>query len=105
MPLSTDERLKIIDLRQSEYEQNLAAVTLEGLSGSQKSLPCRLFYDTTGSSLFERISRLPEYYLTRTEQSILERSSGDIVSALGGPISMVELGSGSSCKTRIVIEA
>src|ERR1041385_8878549 len=105
MPQTIDERLKVIDLRPREESQSLAAVTLEGLSSPMKSLPCRFFYDSHGSRLFEQICRLPEYYLTRTEQSILERSAGEILEACSMPISIVELGSGNSCKTRILIEA
>lgn len=114
MPQSIDDRLSVIDLRPREESHTLAEVTLEGLSRCQKSLPCRFFYDSTGSRLFEQICRLPEYYLTRTEQSILERSAHEIIAASTPPVppelgvrrlSMVELGSGSSCKTRILIEA
>lgn len=105
MPQSIDERLRILDLRPHRESQTLAGVTLDGLSKSPKSLPCRFFYDSAGSILFEKICRLPEYYLTRTEQSILERFADEIVAACSGPISLVEYGSGSSCKTRILIDA
>lgn len=84
---------------------SLAEVVAEGLSKPQKSLPCRLFYDADGSALFEQICTLPEYYLTRTEQSILDEFATDILGAVGSEISFVELGSGSSRKTRRLISA
>jgi L-histidine Nalpha-methyltransferase len=82
-----------------------AGEVLEGLEASSKRLPCKLFYDHVGSALFEEITRLPEYYLTRTELEILEQSSGDIVQAAGPPISVVELGAGTATKTRTLLRA
>jgi dimethylhistidine N-methyltransferase len=76
-----------------------------GLTASPKRLPPRLFYDARGSELFEEITRLPEYYLTRTERSILERNAADIVSAAGANVKLVELGAGSASKTCILIAA
>jgi L-histidine Nalpha-methyltransferase len=75
-----------------------------GLGATPKRLPCRLFYDERGSRLFERICELPEYYLTRTEHGLLAAYAREIV-ALTGPSSLVELGSGSATKTRLLIEA
>ena len=75
-----------------------------GLQKQQKTLPPKYFYDAQGSRLFDRITALPEYYLTRTEQRIL----ADCVRALAarvGPADLVELGSGSARKTRLVVEA
>jgi len=76
-----------------------------GLSGSPKTLPCRFFYDLEGSLLFEQICELPEYYLTRTEDRILSERAEEIVAALSPRVDLVELGSGSSRKTRRLIEA
>ena len=77
----------------------------EGLSRSPKLLPPKLFYDAAGSALFEEISRLPEYYLTRTELRILEEHAADIAKYTAGGASIVELGSGSSAKTRVLLDA
>jgi dimethylhistidine N-methyltransferase len=75
-------------------------------------LPPWLLYDAAGSALFDEITRLPEYYLTRTEHAILRAYAGEIVDAAsprgdaaGAPLSLVELGAGSATKTRLVIEA
>ncbi len=77
----------------------------EGLTSSPKRLPCRFLYDHRGSELFERICELPEYYVTRTEREILECHAEEIVSLFPEETTMVELGSGSSAKTRVLIEA
>jgi L-histidine N-alpha-methyltransferase len=76
-----------------------------GLGTSPKRLSPRYFYDDLGSALFEAITFLPEYYLTRSETEILERRADEIVAALDGPVELVEFGSGSARKTRILIEA
>lgn len=78
---------------------------VRGLTARQKRLPCKLFYDDTGSALFEEITRLPEYYLTRTELEILRRSSSEIVLAAGPPLSIVELGAGTATKTTMLLHA
>ncbi|MGV0027681.1 L-histidine N(alpha)-methyltransferase [Phormidesmis priestleyi] len=77
---------------------------IQGLSRPQKTLPCRYLYDDRGSALFEQICDLPEYYPTRTEQSILEAYAPEIAQ-LTGACELVELGSGSSRKTRLLLEA
>jgi dimethylhistidine N-methyltransferase len=74
-----------------------------GLGAAQKHIPCRYFYDYTGSQIFERICRLQEYYLTRTETEILQANSGEICSSLPGDVLLVELGSGSCLKTQVII--
>ncbi|HEX7239411.1 MAG TPA: L-histidine N(alpha)-methyltransferase [Longimicrobiaceae bacterium] len=76
----------------------------EGLSRPQKELPPKYFYDVRGSELFEEITRLPEYYLTRTERALLERWMPVWAASLR-PRSLVELGAGSAVKTRIVLDA
>ncbi|MGH7822095.1 MAG: L-histidine N(alpha)-methyltransferase, partial [Candidatus Binatia bacterium] len=75
-----------------------------GLTRSQKELPSKYFYDERGSRLFERICELPEYYLMRTEQMLLDRFARDIL-AIGRPTDLVELGSGASRKTRALLDA
>lgn len=76
----------------------------EGLSRRQKELPPKYFYDEHGSELFERITRLPEYYLTRAERALLETNAAAVVGALR-PRTLVELGAGSAAKTRILLDA
>ncbi len=76
----------------------------EGLSAKPKRLHCRYFYDAEGSRLFEAICAQPEYYLPNAEREILERHAADIA-ALSGARELVELGSGSAVKTRLLIQA
>jgi L-histidine Nalpha-methyltransferase len=77
----------------------------EGLTGRPKTLPCKLFYDSVGSAIFEEITRLPEYYPTRTELAILEQHANDMAMAAGSGISVVELGSGTATKTCTLLRA
>lgn len=77
---------------------------LEGLRGSQKTLPSKYFYDEEGSRLFERITRLEEYYPTRTELGILEERLPEIARRIGKNAILIELGSGSSRKTRMLLD-
>jgi len=77
----------------------------EGISGFPKTLPCKLFYDATGSELFEEITRLPEYYLTRTELAILEEHAAEMVRAAGQNLTVVELGAGTAAKTCSLLRA
>jgi L-histidine Nalpha-methyltransferase len=74
-----------------------------GLTSTPKELPPKWFYDQRGSKLFEAITRLPEYYLTRAERSILERRAGEIAE-LTGATTLIELGSGTSEKTRLLLD-
>ncbi len=76
-----------------------------GLTASPKVLYPKYFYDELGSRLFEAITALPEYYPTKAEAEILRSYAGEIVSALGGPVWLLELGSGDGQKTRLLIEA
>ena len=77
---------------------------LHGLMSTPKSLPPKWFYDKVGSGLFEQITRLPEYYPTRAEREILETHAAHIAS-VSDTDTLVELGSGSSVKTRLLIDA
>jgi L-histidine N-alpha-methyltransferase len=70
-----------------------------GLTSRLKTLPCKLIYDDRGSALFEEITRLPEYYPTRTELEILQEKSQEIAQTVGAPVSIVELGAGTATKT------
>jgi len=76
-----------------------------GLTTYPKTLPCKLFYDTRGSALFEEITLLPEYYLTRSELEILNEHSGEIAQAVGTGITIVELGAGTATKTCTLLQA
>ncbi|MEN9227341.1 MAG: L-histidine N(alpha)-methyltransferase [Gloeomargarita sp. GMQP_bins_120] len=80
------------------------ADVVQGLTRRPKTLPSYYFYDQRGSELFEQICDLPEYYPTRTEQGILAGAAPEIA-ALTGPCDLVELGSGSSRKTRLLLDA
>jgi L-histidine N-alpha-methyltransferase len=82
----------------------MLAEVRDGLSRAQKELPPKYFYDERGSELFEEITRLPEYYLTRTERALLERWMPAWIGGLS-PRALVELGAGSAEKTRIVLDA
>lgn len=77
---------------------------IEGLHRSQKMIPSKFFYDERGSELFEQITRLEEYYPTRTETHILQEHIGEIAGAVGGQSILVELGSGNSTKTRLLLD-
>lgn len=85
--------------------ETFASDVEEGLGGSPKRLHAKYFYDKAGSELFEEITKQPEYYPTRTEASILRNRARDIRDALDGDFSLVELGSGSSNKTTILLES
>ncbi len=82
----------------------MAREVREGLSATPKRLPAKLFYDEIGSALFEQITELPEYYLTRTERGIFEDYAADILDAAGPSLTLVELGAGTASKTCILIE-
>jgi L-histidine N-alpha-methyltransferase len=82
----------------------LRADALAGLTATPKKLPPRWFYDERGSELFDEITRLPEYYPTRTERAILAAHAGEIAAASGAEV-LVELGSGTSEKTRLLLDA
>lgn len=77
---------------------------VDGLSGSQKQISPKYFYDERGSKLFDDITQLPEYYLTNTELSIMRDNIAEIVELVGKQASLIEFGSGSSLKTRILLE-
>jgi dimethylhistidine N-methyltransferase len=82
----------------------LVASATAGLSKSQKTLEAKWFYDCDGSALFEKITDLPEYYPTRTELQILKTCVGDLATGMPDDVALVELGSGASTKTRILLD-
>jgi L-histidine Nalpha-methyltransferase len=81
------------------------AEVLRGLRSVPKTLPAKLFYDETGAELFERISTLPEYYLTRAELQILERRRHEIAGLAGPNATLIEYGSGAGVKVRLLLDA
>lgn len=85
----------------------VAAAVWEGLTAMPKRLPPWLFYDEAGSRLFDEITELPEYYLTRTERGIFAAHAGQMIAraAGGGPLRITELGAGSADKTRLLLAA
>ena len=102
-PLSTEERVRIVDLHPKVGD--LQAEATEGLARSPKALPCKYFYDTLGARLFEAITELPEYYPTRTELGIMSRAAHEIAASIGSHATMVEFGSGVGLKTQKLLDA
>jgi L-histidine Nalpha-methyltransferase len=92
-------------LRELSTLPAIAAEVEDGLTTVPRSLPCKLFYDEAGSALFEEITRLPEYYLTRLEHQILCEQADGIAAAVGEEATVVELGAGSATKTCTLLSA
>jgi L-histidine Nalpha-methyltransferase len=102
----SDDRLVIHNLvRAADLRAGFAADVAEGLRARPRRLFPKYFYDQLGSQLFEAICLLPEYYLTRAENEILARYADEMVSAVEGCETLLEMGSGSASKTRRIIEA
>jgi len=93
-----------VQVHPGRYRDSLRADVRAGLGTMPKSLPPKYFYDERGSELFDEITRLPEYYLTRAETSILRRHAAEIA-VLSRCESLVELGSGTSAKTGLLLRA
>jgi dimethylhistidine N-methyltransferase len=92
----------------SSLQSDVLEAALRGLlpaPGKPKSLPPWLFYDEAGSALFEQITELPEYYLTRAERSIFAERADEIVTRAGHPLTIAELGSGTASKTGLLLAA
>lgn len=85
-------------------QQSMLEEVLIGMKQSQKSLPSKYFYDERGSELFEQITHLEEYYPTRTERAIMHDYIDEIVECIGRDPVLIELGSGSSRKTRLLLD-
>lgn len=88
----------------TKKENEILREVLNGLTKTVKELPCKLFYDERGSNLFDEITRLDEYYPTRTEMQILEENIAEIGCLLGEGTVLIELGSGSSRKIRLLLD-
>ena len=91
-------------LDQEPGSESFLDEVLLGLRQSPKTLPCKYFYDERGSQLFDQICDLDEYYLTRTELAIMERYAPQIAAQIGPGVMLIEYGSGSSVKTRILLD-
>src|SRR3954468_9733247 len=91
--------------RFDERTSAFARDVIEGLSRSEKTLPPKYFYDAAGSELFEEITRLPEYYPTRTELAILQTHARAMSAYIPLAAALVEFGTGSTKKARILIDA
>jgi len=98
------DRLEIVTVPHTARTATFGEDVAAGLGAPQKHLSSKYFYDDLGSALFEAITHLPEYYLTRAETEILHESGWEIVRALEEPVEFLELGSGSAVKTRILID-
>ncbi len=114
-PFTSSTRTRIMDIRDDAQRFSLThldtadepddgADVVAGLRATPKTLPCKYFYDAVGSELFERICATEAYYPTRTERAILQGHADDIAAATG-PVELVELGSGSAVKTRVLLRA
>jgi dimethylhistidine N-methyltransferase len=90
-----------IDEASEEFSRDLVS----GLRRKPKEIPCKYFYDTRGSELFDRICRLPEYYQTRTETALLREHAGEIARLMGPRVELIEFGAGSLAKVRILLDA
>jgi L-histidine N-alpha-methyltransferase len=99
-----DAAIRIDSHLDGASERSLADDVLDGLTRPFKELPPKHFYDARGAELFDRICELPEYYPTRAERAILERSANEIAE-LTGAVELVELGSGTAAKTRVLLDA
>ena len=98
-----DERLCYYEPSKNKSEKTFVEELSSSLNQKQKSIHPKFFYDKNGSELFEMICKLPEYYLTRTEISILKKLDGELSAHMNEEFRLVELGSGSSYKTRILL--
>lgn len=87
-----------------EKEESFKEAFLAGMRAPQKAIPCRFLYDARGSALFDEICDLPDYYLTRTETALLEAHAPEVAELAGPGAVLIELGSGSSVKTRFLLD-
>ena len=95
-------QIAVLDFEPANEEFCEQVVT--GLSQHPRTLPCKFFYDETGSAFFSKICELPEYYITRTEMRILRECGGEIAKVLGPGIELIGLGTGAGTKTRILLD-
>jgi L-histidine N-alpha-methyltransferase len=103
-PSSLQDAIRIDSHLDGSEERSLAEDVLDGLTRPFKELPPKHFYDARGAELFDRICELPEYYPTRAERTILEERAEELTE-LTGAVELVELGSGTAAKTRVLLDA
>lgn len=103
--MTPPESLKLVERDARGVDPAFRADVLAGLSEPQKAVPARWFYDDAGSRLFEDITQLPEYYLTRAETEILTERADEFAALIGPGRAVVEFGSGSSLKTPLLLSA
>lgn len=103
--MSARKGIALVNLDEDGVDRAFRADVLQGLSEPQKAVPARWFYDDAGSRLFEEITQLPEYYLTRAETEILTDRSKEFAELVGLGRALVEFGSGSSVKTPLLLSA
>ncbi len=94
-----------LDFAETVDREEFRREVLAGLSRTPRAIPAKFLYDARGSALFDAICDLPEYYLTRTETEILEWHAADIASRAGPGCALIEFGSGSSVKSRLLLDA
>lgn len=98
-------RFRLVELTAGDPRAEFARDVAAGLTAEPKRLSCRYFYNGEGSRLFAAICELPEYYLTRAETEILQCHACEIASLFPADVTVIELGSGSAVKTRLLLEA
>jgi len=103
--MSPTKGIALVDLDEQGVDRAFRADVLTGLRQTPKAIPARWFYDDAGSALFEDITRLPEYYPTRAETTILQANGTEFAEAIGPGKAVVEFGSGSSVKTPLLLRA
>ena len=102
--MAAADALALVEYGEDGIAKDFRADVLDGLAQDPKAVPARWFYDDLGSELFEAITRLPEYYLTRAETSILRQRCADFRRLIAPGRAVVEFGSGSSVKTPLLLE-
>jgi dimethylhistidine N-methyltransferase len=103
--MTTSAAVEPIDLHDFEPEvDSFREEVVHGLQQAQKTIPCKYFYDAHGSHLFDQICELDEYYPTRTELSIMQQHAGAMAQLIGRGCLLIEYGSGSSLKTRVLLD-
>ena len=103
--MTKNNSMSLVDLDEGGVDRAFRSDVLEGLSQRQKAVPARWLYDDAGSELFEDITKVPEYYPTRAERSILEARGAEFRELIGPDRAVVEFGSGSSLKTPLLLSA
>src|SRR5579864_4466917 len=86
-------------------DHGFARAFLDGMKATPKRVPCKYFYDALGSTLFEQICELPEYYQTRTELALLAASARDMAEVMGANVELIEFGAGALTKVRLLLDA